>query len=140
MLFFDDSSMEQVAIMELDPLEQALSCTTCVFHQESANGGSADVTMTDSSAPVGSSSPGLSSSRVNASSAGATEYFVVGTAYVVGGELEPSRGRILVFEVAENKKVHIVAEREVKGAAFSLAQVCGRLVAGIGSKVIISYM
>jgi hypothetical protein len=54
---------------------------------------------------------------------------------VVSGELEPTRGRILVFEIVENRRVHLIAETEVKGAVFSLAQVCGRLVAGVGSKV-----
>jgi DNA damage-binding protein 1 len=68
------------------------------------------------------------------------EYFVVGTAHVIPEEQEPSRGRILVFEVTggdsgEERRMHLIAEKEEKGAVFTLAPLNGKLVAGIGSKV-----
>jgi hypothetical protein len=135
-LFFDDGNMEQIGIFELDRLEQGISCTTCVFEHapaaaaaESAPGGGA------SSSPAREQWQGQASAPSAASRS--TEYFVVGTAHVVSGELEPTRGRILVFEIVENRRVHLIAETEVKGAVFSLAHVCGRLVAGVGSKVVL---
>lgn len=126
-IFFDDGNLDQLGISELDPLEQGLSCTACIFDATNGSGGDAEGEMEGSSS---NSSSGHGSGRSQG-----PQYFVVGTAHVVAGELEPSRGRILVFEIAENRRVHLIAEREVKGAVFSLAQVCGRLVAGIGSKV-----
>ena len=132
-LFFEDGNMEQIGIFELDYLEQGIACTACVFENPSA----ATVPSGPSSSPAPSRSHGRSSGlgvSGSGSSAG-SEYFVVGTAHVVAEEKEPSRGRILVFEVMENRRVHLIAEKEVKGAVFSLAMVCGRLVAGVGSKV-----
>lgn len=129
-LFFEDGSMEQIGIFELDRLEEGISCTTCVFQNNSPAPG----------IDAGSSSPAPSSTAANATTfhsgaPAAVEYFVVGTAHVVNGETEPSRGRLLVFEIVTNRRVHLIAEKEVKGGVFSLAQVCGRLVAGVGSKV-----
>jgi hypothetical protein len=131
-IFFDDGSLEQLGISELEPLEQGLSCCTCVFdaaHGDAAGASADTVSMAGSSSGVSGTGTAPSARAQN------PQYFVVGTAHVVSGELEPSRGRILVFEIAENRRVHLIAEKEVKGAVFSVAQVCGRLVAGIGSKV-----
>jgi DNA damage-binding protein 1 len=63
-------------------------------------------------------------------------YFVVGTGQVVAEELEPSRGRILVFDVIpESKRCVLVAERDTKAAVYSLTGVAGRLAAGIANRV-----
>lgn len=115
--------MEQIGIFELDRLEQGISCATCTFQNETA-ASSADATT--SPAPAATYHSGAPAS---------VEYFVVGTAHVINGEAEPSRGRLLVFEIVANRRVHLIAEKEVKGGVFSLAQVCGRLAAGVGSKV-----
>ena len=64
------------------------------------------------------------------------ECIVVGTAYAVADEIEPSKGRILIFEISEDKNLILLTEREIKAAAFTLAQLSGKLVAGIGSKVL----
>lgn len=52
-------------------------------------------------------------------------YFCIGTAYVLPMEEEPSRGRILVVHCTDGK-AQIVAEKETKGAVFTLnpIQVC----------------
>ena len=68
------------------------------------------------------------------------EYIVVGTAQMEPEEQEPSKGRILVFEVLgnreeNNRRFHLAVEKDVKGAVFSLVVMNGKLVAGIGSKV-----
>jgi hypothetical protein len=68
---------------------------------------------------------------------------VVGTAQVVNDELEPSKGRVLIFEVnntdSENgmseKKVNLLTEKETKSGVYSVVSISGRLAAGIGSKV-----
>lgn len=88
-------------------------------------------------------------------------FFVVGTAQTVNDELEPSKGRILVFDVSSNgnedgnnnpagsssanqsssaggtgeKKINLLTERETKSGVYSLVGIQGRLAAGIGSKV-----
>eukprot|EP00658_Telonema_sp_P-2_P017812 TRINITY_DN16947_c0_g1_i3.p1 TRINITY_DN16947_c0_g1~~TRINITY_DN16947_c0_g1_i3.p1 ORF type:complete len:699 (-),score=194.23 TRINITY_DN16947_c0_g1_i3:207-2303(-) len=64
-----------------------------------------------------------------------TEYFVVGTALHHPDEVEPKEGRILVFSV-HNKTPVLVAELQVQGAVHDLCALgCGRLVAGINSRV-----
>jgi DNA damage-binding protein 1 len=68
------------------------------------------------------------------------EYIVVGTALVIPEEQEPSRGRILVFEVlgereGEDRRLHLAMEKETKGAVFCTVSMNGKLVAGIGCKV-----
>lgn len=68
------------------------------------------------------------------------EYIVVGTAFVIPEEQEPSKGRILVFEVlgereGEDRRLHLAMEKETEGAVFTTASMNGKLVAGIGSKV-----
>lgn len=93
------------------------------------------------------------------------QFIVVGTAYVVPNEIEPSKGRILVFAIdspergvdvhadgtdannvsasameltdgaAHMASVSLVCERATKAAVFSLVTAGGRLVAGIGAKV-----
>lgn len=52
-------------------------------------------------------------------------YFCIGTAYVLPMEEEPSQGRILVVHCTDGK-AQIVAEKETKGAVFTLnpIQVC----------------
>lgn len=62
-------------------------------------------------------------------------FFVVGTGQLVNEELEPSRGRVMIFEVTEDRRCILVAEKETKAAVFTLANIEGKLAAGIGSKV-----
>jgi len=61
-------------------------------------------------------------------------YFVVGTAFVLPTEAEPSKGRILVFSVFDNK-LYLAAEKPVAGSVYSLNDFNGKLLAGINSKV-----
>jgi len=58
----------------------------------------------------------------------------VGTAYALPTEAEPSRGRILVFGVVDNK-LKLVTEAETKGAVYSLNLFNKKLLAGINSKI-----
>lgn len=61
-------------------------------------------------------------------------YYVVGTAYALPEETEPTKGRILVFLVEEHK-LQLVAEKETKGAVHSLNAFNGKLLASINQKV-----
>ena len=56
-------------------------------------------------------------------------YYAVGTAFTAPEEVEPSRGRVLVFKVVRDELV-LVAEKEVKGAVYNLNAFNGKLLAG----------
>lgn len=67
----------------------------------------------------------------------ASKYFVVGTAYVHEEQVEPRQGRLLVFSVSGihgERKLHVVTEKEVKGAVYSLNPFNGKVLAGVNSK------
>ncbi|CAH8385815.1 unnamed protein product [Eruca vesicaria subsp. sativa] len=61
-------------------------------------------------------------------------YYCVGTAYVLPEENEPTKGRILVFMV-EDAKLQLIAEKETKGAVYSLNAFNGKLLAAINQKI-----
>ena len=63
------------------------------------------------------------------------EYVVVGTAYVANEELEPNRGRLLLFEVTPDHRVNLVSEVQANSGVYSMAAFSGKIAAGIGSKV-----
>lgn len=64
------------------------------------------------------------------------EFVIVGTAFVLPDEQQPSRGRILVFSQNEDGDFVVVAETVTKGGVFSLTSTHDRLIAGIDCKVI----
>lgn len=61
-------------------------------------------------------------------------YFAVGTAYVVPTESEPTKGRVLLFSVAE-RKLSLVCELEVKGSVYSMSALNGKLLITVNSRV-----
>lgn len=61
-------------------------------------------------------------------------YYCVGTGYVLPEEIEPSKGRILVF-VVEEGKLQLISEKETKGAVYSLNAFNGKLLAAINQKI-----
>lgn len=63
-------------------------------------------------------------------------YYIVGTALVNPEESEPKQGRILIFYFHDGKLV-TVAEKEIKGACYSLVEFNGKLLASINSTVCI---
>nr|CAD7197866.1 unnamed protein product [Timema douglasi] len=63
-----------------------------------------------------------------------TTYYIVGTALVNPEESESKQGRILIFHYQEGKLVQ-AAEKEIKGACYSLVEFNGRLLACINSTV-----
>eukprot|EP01080_Neovahlkampfia_damariscottae_P007699 gene7699-12165_t len=62
------------------------------------------------------------------------EYFVVGTAYVNPDEIEPTKGRLLVFEV-KNSKLHLVAQKDVSGAVYSMDSFKEKLLVGVNQTI-----
>ncbi|KAG1938622.1 DNA damage-binding protein [Pimephales promelas] len=61
-------------------------------------------------------------------------YFIIGTAMVYPEEAEPKQGRIIVFHYTDGK-LQTVAEKEVKGAVYSMVEFNGKLLASINSTV-----
>lgn len=62
-------------------------------------------------------------------------YFVVGSTFLnPDEEKDPSSGRILIFNVVDNK-LKLVSEINVDGAVYTLCPFNGKLLAGINSKV-----
>ncbi|KAK4539382.1 hypothetical protein LTR36_010983 [Oleoguttula mirabilis] len=65
------------------------------------------------------------------------ERFVVGTAYLDDAEQKSARGRILVFEVTEERRLKVVAELSLRGACRCLGMCEGRIVAGLVKTIVI---
>ncbi|RUS91294.1 hypothetical protein EGW08_000908 [Elysia chlorotica] len=63
-----------------------------------------------------------------------TPYYVVGTAFVNGEDPEPKSGRIIVFHYNEGK-LTMVAEKEIKGAAYSMVSFNTKLLVSVNSTV-----
>ncbi|XP_075223029.1 DNA damage-binding protein pic [Lycorma delicatula] len=61
-------------------------------------------------------------------------YYIIGTALVNPEESEPKQGRILIFHFQDGK-LNQVAEKEIKGACYSLVEFNGKLLASINSTV-----
>ena len=108
--FLEEGSLTALSSWSLDPLEVCLSCHACWLGQGDDN-------------PRG------------------VEYVVIGTCYTLSSEeeMEPSKGRILVFEVTispdDRRVVSLVTEREVKGAVYALDHMHNRVIAGVGYRV-----
>ncbi len=67
------------------------------------------------------------------------EMFVVGTSLLKDeneGPEEETRGRIIVFEVDQERRLRRVTDLEVRGACRSLAMCEGKVVAGLVKAVI----
>jgi len=50
-------------------------------------------------------------------------------------EDEPNRGRILVFNVSDTRTFKLIAEKEIKGAPYSLEPFNGRLLVSVNNKI-----
>ncbi|CAK1553322.1 unnamed protein product [Leptosia nina] len=61
-------------------------------------------------------------------------YYALGTAILNPEESEPKQGRIILFQWSEGKLTQ-VAEKEIKGACYTLVEFNGKLLASINSTV-----
>ena len=64
----------------------------------------------------------------------AATYYVVGTALMNPEDSEPKQGRLILFQWSEGK-LQVVAEKEVKGAVYSLVNFNGKILAAINATV-----
>lgn len=66
-------------------------------------------------------------------------YFAVGTMFYEDMENEPSRGRVLLFDVdgLDTRSVlpHLAAQLEIKGCAYAMTSQNGKLVAAVNTGV-----
>eukprot|EP00981_Chlorochromonas_danica_P006833 scaffold1493_cov172-Ochromonas_danica.AAC.11 len=123
-LFYDDIDMSLIASYKLDLLEQALSVLAVSF--DNSNN-----TNTTNPQAEGDNNNNEGGNRSDGSS-----YIVVGTAQIVAEDIEPSKGRVLVFQLAADRKtVQLITEKETKSGVYALSSVCGRLAACIGTKI-----
>ncbi|KAI9725214.1 MAG: hypothetical protein M1828_003395 [Chrysothrix sp. TS-e1954] len=65
------------------------------------------------------------------------ERFVVGTAYLDDDGAESVRGRIIVFELTQGRKLRVVTQHAVKGACRCLAMVGDKIVAALIKTVVV---
>jgi len=65
------------------------------------------------------------------------ERFIVGTSYLDDHEAGDFRGRIIVFEVTEDRKLKVVTQISTKGACRCLAMVEGHLAAALVKNVVV---
>ncbi|KAI9724000.1 MAG: hypothetical protein M1812_000718 [Candelaria pacifica] len=63
--------------------------------------------------------------------------FIVGTSYLDDEQGESMRGRILVFEATEDRRLKLVAEQALRGACRALAMVKGKIVAALIKTVVL---
>ncbi|MCJ1288030.1 hypothetical protein MMC26_007383 [Xylographa opegraphella] len=68
---------------------------------------------------------------------GQAERFIVGTAYLEDDHPDAVRGRIIVFEVTQDRMLRVVTEIAVKGACRALAMMDGKIVAALVKTVVI---
>lgn len=61
-------------------------------------------------------------------------YYIVGTAIIYPEEAEPKQGRLIIFHYTDGKLTQI-ADKEIKGAAYSLCEFNGKLLASVNSTV-----
>ncbi|KAI5270696.1 hypothetical protein E4T47_06014 [Aureobasidium subglaciale] len=64
------------------------------------------------------------------------ERFIVGTSYIEEDVGDAPRGRILVFEVTDERRLKLVTQHKVKGACRCLAMCEGRIVAALVKTVV----
>jgi DNA damage-binding protein 1 len=108
---FDDSMFELLDTFELEPMEHPLSLTTVSLQGPDS----------------------LEESK-------ALEFVALGTAFVLDDEDDPSRGRLLLFQVAQGddeatSQFRLVASHDTRGGVWSITSGIGRLFAGINSRI-----
>ena len=64
-----------------------------------------------------------------------SEKFIVGTGFHDEGSDEPKRGRILVFELGEERRLKLACKEEVQGGCMCLEMVGGNIVAALQKTV-----
>ncbi|CAB9504646.1 damage-binding protein 1 [Seminavis robusta] len=139
--FLDDTTFDDIERFDLEPYEMILSMTYASLRVHSPT--SSASTATDTEGGVNSGDPtgdgsGASNFRT---------YLLIGTAYALPDEDEPTRGRIMVMscggsgmeeEAATSnnaRAIRQVTELQVRGAVYSMSQFYdGKVLAAVNSK------
>lgn len=69
-----------------------------------------------------------------------TEYYIVGTAFMLPSESEPTSGRILIFRVegeGMKRQLQLVCEHHVNGGCLAINAYQGKIIAGINSEIMV---
>ena len=111
----DERTFEVLDSFSLDETEHALSIISMRFSNEEEGEEEEEISLTKS-------------------------YYIVGTAFASDDEPEPTRGRILVFEVVKfesdkDRKLVLITEKVTKGAVYDLCSFSGQLLAGINARI-----
>eukprot|EP01035_Chromulina_nebulosa_P018728 gene18728-24492_t len=105
------NTFDLIQSFALNPLEHAIACSSCYVSRKSSD-------------------------EVNS-----LEYVIVGTAYELINEIEPSTGRLLVFKLSikqdESKSVELLYELDVNGGVFAIESCLGRIITCQGSKIVV---
>ena len=64
-------------------------------------------------------------------SGGLAERFVIGTSYMDEDNTESVRGRIMIFEITEERKIKLISETSLRGACRCLSMCEGRIIAAL---------
>lgn len=122
----DDTTFETRDSFKLDINEMGCSLLATTLPSLSspldAAGRGLDMNVGDGDVPGGSSA--------------GEECFVLGTAYTLPDEDEPTKGRLLAFTV-EGGQLRLRAELPVQGAVYCLNHIRGMLVAGVNHRVLL---
>ena len=108
---YNDTTLEIITEYQMNVMEEILSLLTYTCHSNTnINANSSDETV--------------------------TEYIIVGTAYKIIDEIEPTKGRILVLHYnQQTNSLDLVLECPTNAAVFSLAALRDKILAGVGNKV-----
>eukprot|EP01134_Creolimax_fragrantissima_P006011 CFRG6011T1 len=156
----DEQTFELLDSYEFEPTEDVCSMCVITFSDEGTNAKSKSSLKTDTNMGTnekdGSVSPNLKpiQTRTRAPTGGgtsksasmdecegvdgdtpmSTEYYAVGTAFVVPSEDEPRKGRVYLFEVVDGKLKKVLF-KEFKSASYAMCVCSGRLLVSHGSKL-----
>lgn len=140
--FLDDTTFDDIDRIDLEPYEMILSMTYASLRVHSST--SSASTSADADAAVNAGDPTSDGSGA----ANYRTYLLVGTAYALPDEDEPTRGRIMVMSCGggsgseeeaatsnNNRAIRQVTELQVRGGVYSMCQFFdGKVLAAVNSK------
>ena len=130
--FLDDTTFDDIETVSLEPHEMLLSMVNVHMTLSVTD----DAGTEEATKPEGIMTPDDSSDA-------SRPYLLVGTAYALPDEDEPSRGRILVYSCEDdnnsnNRGVRLVTELQVRGGVYIICQFYnGMVLVGVNSKTLI---
>jgi DNA damage-binding protein 1 len=131
--FLDDSTFDDIHRIDMEPAEMILSMVAATLRVHQPTG--------SASSPI--AAPGDVESGVDQES-NVNTFLIVGTAYVLHDEDEPTKGRILVYSCipednnaigSSSRSIKLVTELQVRGGVYSMCQFYdGKILVTVNSK------